>query len=71
MYSVGIQPSLSCHLLWKDSPITLKGKFSLDWILGKLSFIFLAVIQEALEISAGIIASPFLCFSNFSEAFLV
>ena len=57
-----------CHLLGRESPLTLKGKFPIAWRFGEHLCDCLAVIQEALEISAGAPVSPFLCFPDISEA---
>ena len=46
--SVGIQLRWSYHLLRKDSPITSKGKFSLDRIFGKHSFFFSCCNSEGI-----------------------
>ena len=52
----------SSHLLWKDSPLSSKGKFSLNWLFGENSFLFLDATQEELGVSVRPSASPFPCF---------
>jgi len=51
----------SSHLLWKDSPLSSKGKFSLNCLFGENSFLFLDATQEELGVSVRPSASPFPC----------
>ena len=52
----------SSHLLWKDSPLSSKGNFSLNRLFGENSLLFLDATQEELGVSVKPSASPFPCF---------